>query len=235
MTNSIEKEILIDVLSNPGDIFYENVLSDFLDEKGIDHDFRKPLHNNLITELKTYQEKCLDIWAKHWISVGFCTKPTDESKVEQYFYDVYEQLCLEKPKSIVWINNPTEMCYKTNELWSCLQRKRWLQKWIQLRNNVWIQILRKVDFNLRNQIWNKVGGVVQKEMLNQKISLKEQQEKNFASNGQNIVYWVADDAYYMQVLRLETPKPIVTCMLLAQEISWWFPTEKTVYALRKDG
>jgi hypothetical protein len=80
-----------------------------------------------------------------------------------------------------------------------------------------------------------VGGVVQKEMLNQKISLKEQQEKNFASNGQNIVYWVADDAYYMQVLRLETPKPIVTCMLLAQEISWWFPTEKTVYALRKDG
>jgi hypothetical protein len=61
MINSIEKEILVDVLNNPNDTFYENVLSDFLDEQGIEHDFRNPLHNDKITELKPYQEKCLDI------------------------------------------------------------------------------------------------------------------------------------------------------------------------------
>jgi hypothetical protein len=32
MTILIEQEILFDVLTNPGDTFYENVLSDFLDE-----------------------------------------------------------------------------------------------------------------------------------------------------------------------------------------------------------
>jgi hypothetical protein len=38
---TIEKQILVNVLNNPGDTFYENVLSDFLDEQGIEHDFRK--------------------------------------------------------------------------------------------------------------------------------------------------------------------------------------------------
>jgi hypothetical protein len=110
MTNSIEKEILFDVLNNPGDTFYENVLSDFLDEQGIDHDFRKPLHNNTITELKPYQKKCLDIWANHWISIGLCIKPMDEVKTEQYFYDFYKESGFSKPKSIIWFNNPIEMC-----------------------------------------------------------------------------------------------------------------------------
>ena len=71
-TKTIEQEILIDVLNNPNDTFYESVLSDFLDEQGVEHDFRKPLHNNLVSELKPYQEKCLDIWANHWISVVLC-------------------------------------------------------------------------------------------------------------------------------------------------------------------
>jgi hypothetical protein len=77
MTNYIEKEILKDVLTNPGDTFYENVLSDFLDEQGIEHDFRKLLHKNKITELKPYQEKCLDIWKDYWTYIGLCIKPTD--------------------------------------------------------------------------------------------------------------------------------------------------------------
>jgi hypothetical protein len=69
MINLIEKEILFDILNNPNDTFYENVLSDFLNEQGVEHDFRKPLHNNFIAELKSYQEKCLDIWAKQWSRV----------------------------------------------------------------------------------------------------------------------------------------------------------------------
>jgi superfamily II DNA or RNA helicase len=81
MINSIEKAILVDILNNPGDTFYENVLSDFLDEQNIEHDFRKPLHNNnFITKLKPYQEKCLEIWVNHWLSISICTRPTDESK-----------------------------------------------------------------------------------------------------------------------------------------------------------
>jgi hypothetical protein len=53
--NSIEQEIIRDLIKNPGDTFYENVLSDFLDERGIEHDFRKPLSENPVTELKPYQ------------------------------------------------------------------------------------------------------------------------------------------------------------------------------------
>jgi hypothetical protein len=37
----------------------------------------------------------------------------------------------------------------------------------------------------------------------------------------------------MQVLRVKTPKSLVPLILLAQEIDWWFPTEETVYAVRK--
>jgi hypothetical protein len=99
--NSIEKQIILDVISNPGDTFYENVLSDFLDEQGIDHDFRKSLQNNSGVELKPYQEKYLDIWAKHWKDICFCTKSTDESKAEQYFYDFYNQLGFFKLKNII--------------------------------------------------------------------------------------------------------------------------------------
>jgi hypothetical protein len=55
MINYIKKAILIDVLNNLNDTFYKNVLADFLDERIIEHDFRKPLHNNHVTELKPYQ------------------------------------------------------------------------------------------------------------------------------------------------------------------------------------
>jgi hypothetical protein len=113
-TKTIEQEIFIDVLSNPGDTFYENVLSDFLDEQGIEHDFRKLLHNNHVTELKPYQEKCLDIWVNHWINVGLCIKPTDEGKVEQCFCDFYKKLGFSTPKNIIWFNNPVEMCNKVS-------------------------------------------------------------------------------------------------------------------------
>jgi hypothetical protein len=40
-------------------------------------------------------------------------------------------------------------------------------------------------------------------------------------------------AYCMQVLRIKAPKQFVTFMLLAQEVNWWIPIEKTVYATRK--
>jgi hypothetical protein len=104
MTNSIEKEIIKDVLNNPGDSFYENVLSDFLDEQNIVHDFRKPFHNNKVTELNVYQEKCFDIWIKHWLNIGLCTKSTDERKAEKYFYNFHK-----KSKNIIWFNNPVKM------------------------------------------------------------------------------------------------------------------------------
>jgi hypothetical protein len=154
-TNSIEKQILIDVINNPGDIFYENVLSDFLDEQGVEHDFRKPLHNNKITELKPYQEKCLDIWTKHWIDIGLCTKPTNEDKADRYFCNFYKELGFLKPKKIIWFDNPVEMCRKVSS-----QASSWDQIWYQIRyyisDTVWSQVSNQIFYKVWNQVESKI-------------------------------------------------------------------------------
>jgi hypothetical protein len=153
MTKSIEKEIFFSVLNNPGDTFYENVLSDFLDEQGVEHDFRKPLHNKKVVKLKPYQEKCLDIWAKHWISIGLCTKPTDEIKAEKYFYHLYKELDLKKPKSIIWFDNPIEMCDQA----SCQTSD---QLWNQLQNKISNKVNDQINTQIYNQLWRKMNSQV---------------------------------------------------------------------------
>jgi hypothetical protein len=138
-TNSIEKQIFVDVINNPGDSFYESVLSDFLDEQGIDHDFRKSLHNNRITELKPYQEKCLDIWAKYWTSIDLYTKPTNEDKAEQCVYNLYIQLGFSKPKKIIWFDNPVEMWRQAiNQVISLYNQVN--QRYYQILNLVYDQV-----------------------------------------------------------------------------------------------
>jgi hypothetical protein len=37
----------------------------------------------------------------------------------------------------------------------------------------------------------------------------------------------------MQVLRARLPEVLISFMLLAQEMNWWLPTEKTVYITKK--
>jgi hypothetical protein len=228
MTNSIEKEILVDVLSNPGDIFYENVLSDFLDEQGIEHDFRKPLHKKMITELKPYQEKCLDIWKNYWISVGLCTKPTDESKTEQYFFDLYEQLYLRKPKKIIWFDNPVEMCNQVNNQ---LINKARNQVRYQVNGQIYYQVNSQVYYqvsHLLHHIWNKVS--LQRRRI---CNHTNDQMLNNIWYGQQDADWFAFFSYCMQVLRMEAPKSTIPYMLLAQEVNWWFLLEKTVFVTRK--
>jgi hypothetical protein len=228
MINSIEKEILKDVLNNPGDTFYENVLSDFLDEQGIEHDFRKPLHDNVILELKDYHERYLDIWANHWISVGLCTKPTNESKAEQYFYDFYNQLGFPNPKSIIWCNNPIEMCSQLSN-WSHGLNHVWNRIWSQIKDQVkgqvWDQVWNQVCNQVCNQVWNQVR--------NQVEDLARGLMWHQMWRGQQNSSWLAFFAYIMQVLRVEVPKRFAPYMLLAQEVNWWLPTEQTVYIVRK--
>jgi hypothetical protein len=245
MTNSIEKEILFDVLNNPNDTFYENVLSDFLDEQGIEHDFRKPLHNNKITKLKPYQEKCLYIWANHWINIGLCTRPTDKVKVEQYVCDLYKQLDLEKPKNIIWFNNPIEMCDQIknhvndlvlnrtcNEVKNKIKYQAWHQVSSQINNQlfnrllsqIWNQVLNQVNSRAWNQVWNKAWNLSINQTINQ-ITYRVWWQQN--------AHWLALYSYCMQVLRIESPKQILLFILLAQEVNWWFPTEKTVFVTKK--
>jgi hypothetical protein len=219
MTSSIEKEILKDVLNNPGDTFYESVLSDFLDEQGIEHDFRKPLHNNKIAEIKPYHEKYFNIWANHWIDIGLCTKPTDEDKAEQYFSDFYKQLGFSKLKSIVWFNNTVEMFNQAN---SQINKKN--QVWNKICGQVWNQISTQVS----SQVWNQVRDQVWKQIRHNIKNIRDQ-----LFYGQQDANWLAYYAYMMQVLRMEFPKPTVPFMLLAQEINWWFSTEETIFATRK--
>jgi hypothetical protein len=235
-TNSIEKEILVGVLSNPGETFYENVLSDFLDEQGIDHDFRKLLHNNPVSELKPYQEKCLDIWANHWINIRLCTRLTDESKAEQYFCDFYNQLGFPIPKNIVWFNNPVEMCDRISN-WDQV----WYQTWHKvadfilnpLKNQILDRLKNRAVNRIRNYVWDQISNRVWSQAWSQINNQIWNQIKNKVWNAQQDAYWLAFYAYCMQVLRIETPKPIVLFMLLAQEINWWFPAEQTVFATRK--
>jgi hypothetical protein len=153
MTTSIEKEILVDVLTNPGDIFYESVLSDFLDEQGIEHDFRKPLHNNPITELRLYHEKYFEIWKNHWVNVGLYAKITDENKAEQYIYSVYKQLGLEKPKNIVWCNNPIEMHHQVLRKSKSL---KWMLIWNKAKSKLWDQVYNQVKDQVEDQVWNDI-------------------------------------------------------------------------------
>jgi hypothetical protein len=249
MINSIEKEILIDVLNNPNDTFYENVFADFLDEQGIDHDFRKPLHNNHIAELKPYQEKCLDIWANYWISVVLCTRQTDESKVEQCFYDFYKELGFPKFESIVWFNNPIDICNRAANLYKqvydpvCDQVLNYLRK--QLKKQVWVQMLNQAG----NLVWNQIVDRLKNKVCDQVNSLFCQINDKVWSrvrnhhawnniyqqiwDNQHDIYWLAYYTYMMQVLRMEAPKQFVPFMLLAQEINWWFLLEKTVFVTRK--
>jgi hypothetical protein len=248
MTNLIEKEILIDVISNPGDTFYENVLSDFLDEQNIEHDFRKPLHNNTVTKIKPYQEKCLDIWANHWINIGLCTKPTDEIKAEQYFCDLYKQLGFSK-FNIIWCNNPIEM-FNQIKNWqnirvddlllsqTCNQINR--QVLSQVENQVNKQINSQTHNILLNQTWNKASFQVASMRYSTRSYIRSQinnlvwnQIRNYIWYGQQDADWFSFFAYYMQVLRIEAPKQFVPFMLLAQEVNWWIPTEQTVYATKK--
>jgi hypothetical protein len=149
ITNSTEKEILLDVLNNPNDTFYESVLSDFLDEQNIDHDFRKPLHNNIVKELKPYQEKCLDIWVNYWFNISVCTKPTDEKKAEQYFFDIYKELSFPIPKSIIWFNNPVEMYNQVINLNNQTKLSHLIYYQIC---QAWMQLWDKAS----PQIWNKI-------------------------------------------------------------------------------
>jgi hypothetical protein len=250
MTNSIEKEILKDVLNNPGDTFYENVLSDFLDEQGVEHDFRKPLHKERIEELKSYQEKCLDVWAKHWISVGLCTKQTDENKVERYFFDFYKELGLEKPKNIIWINNPVEMY---NQAWNQARNQLRNQARNQLRNQVWNQVFNQVWDHVLNhvlnqvwdhvlnyvwdqvwdRVWSQVNNQISNQIGNQVLNQIWHQIWNQIFYGQQDAHWLAYYAYIMQVLRVEAPKQFALLMLLAQEVNWWFLAEQTVFVTRK--
>jgi hypothetical protein len=170
MTTLIEQEILVDVLTNHGDTFYESVLSDFLDEQGVEHDFRKPLHNNIVLDLKPYQEKCLDIWANHWIGIGFCTKPTDESKVKQCVFDLYKQLDLETPKSVIFVDNPIELFYQTyekmdyqsnnekrNQIYKLFWDQLYLQLYKQLNDKLWKRVLKKTSKQLLDLVYNLVS------------------------------------------------------------------------------
>jgi hypothetical protein len=242
MTNLIEKEILIDVIKNPNDTFYENVLSDFLDEQNIEHDFRKPLHNKFITELKPYQEKCLDIWVNHWVCVNLCTRSTNESKAEQYFFNFYKELCLEKPKKIIWINNPVEMY---NQAWNQARNQLSNQMWNKMWKKIWGQVENQVSNQLINKVWDQVCNKVWDQVCNRVWSQVSNQIGNQVGNqvldqiwhqmwyGQQYSHWVVFYDYMMQVLRMEAPKQLVPLMLLAQEVNWWFSAEQTVFVTRK--
>jgi hypothetical protein len=184
MTNSIEKEILLDIINNPNDTFYENVLSDFLDEQNIEHYFRKPLdNNNIVTELKPYQEKYLDIWANHWTNIGLCTKPTDESKTELYFYYFYKELGFSTPKNIVWFNNPIEMWFK---IIINLSNQVFINIWNKTSNQLWNQVSEQVGSKIWNWIWDRVGKKVFSQIFGQVLDkIKNQvlrQVKNQVSN-----------------------------------------------------
>jgi hypothetical protein len=225
ITNSIEKEILKDVLNNPGDAFYENVFSDFLDEQFIEHDFRKPLHNNIIKDLKPYQEKYLSVWKNHWINICLCTKPTDESKAEQYLYNLYSQLGFSKPKNIVWYNNPVEMrnqarnqeCNKIRyQIKSPFLNNIWIQPWIEVCFHTVDYVLNR----LINQVWTKV------------VNRSWDQIWRHVLYGQHD-HGLAFYAYIMQVLRLKLHKHLISLMFLAQEINWWLLTEQIVYVVKK--
>jgi hypothetical protein len=223
MTTSIEQEILFDVLNNPGDTFYENVLSDFLDEQGVEHDFRKPLHNNPVAEqkpyLKPYQEKCLDIWAKHWFTICFCINPTDNNKAEKYFFDIYNQLGISKPEKIIWFDNPIKMFNQT--IFNFTSDEIKYQVW----NQVSYQVCKQVNNQLYNLISNRVNDRVVDQVKNKIV--------NQIWNVQHDIYWFTFYTYMMQVLRIEAPKQLLPYMLLAKEVNWWFPTEETVFATNK--
>jgi hypothetical protein len=239
MLKSIEKEILKDVLNNPNDTFYENVLSDFLDEQGVEHDFRKSLHNNPVGELKPYQEKCLDVWRKHWVSVGLCTNPTDESKAEQYFSDFYKELGLKMPKKIIWFNNPVEMC---SQVGNCMNNqvidKIFTQIWDQvgchqvwnkvgnkLINQVWGMVYDQLVDHIRWQVWTYISN-----KLRDQVRWRVWNQVFF---GQQDAYRLVFYSYMMQVLRIKIDKSFAPLILLTQQINWWIPIEKTIYATRK--
>jgi hypothetical protein len=234
-TNSTEKEILFDVLNNPNDTFYESVLSDFLDEQNIDHDFRKPLHNNKITEIKPYQEKCLDIWANYWTNIGLCTNPTDEKKAERYFYNFYKELGFSIPEKIIWFNNPIEMCSQIKD-WEnscCLINQIWNQLNGQVLNRAGNRVFDQVGKLVSNQVWYQVWRRVGNQVWDQLWNQVSNQLLNQVFHGQQDAHLFALYSYMMQVLRIETYKSSISHMLLAQEVNWWIPTEKTIYATRK--
>jgi hypothetical protein len=208
-----------------------------LDEQGIEHDFRKPLSNKKVVKLKPHQEKYLDIWANYWIDIGLCTRSTDEVKAKQYFSDLYKELGLKKPKSIVWCNNPIEMCNQidlNNQTSSqILNRLRYLAQVNQVYNmasdyvndqtysQIWCKVWRQVSY----QVWHQVSY----QLINQVFD----QVWNQVFYKQQTVYWLAYYSYYMQILRIEIDKLFIPLILLSQEVNCWIPTEKIVYVTKK--
>jgi hypothetical protein len=237
MINSIEKEILFDILNNPSDTFYENVLSDFLDEQRIDHDFRKPLHNNTVTELKPYQEKCLAVWRNYWTNISLCTKPTDEVKAEQYFFDIYKQLDFPIPKSITWLDNPIEMCRQlSNWAMDRVGNQVWDQLWNQVSNQVWDQVDNQIWNQVRNQVFDQVWKKVRDQAVGDQVwNELSYQIVDYLYCGQHDINLLAFYSYCMQVLRIEAHKSLVPFMLLAQEVNWWWipPTKQNICVVRK--
>jgi hypothetical protein len=223
---TIEKEIVVDVIANPGDAFYESVLSDFLDEQNIKHDFRKPLQNNIVAELKPYQERYLGIWKSHWINIGLCTKPTDKDKAEQYFCDFYKELGFSKPKSIVWFDNPIKMYQQANKLKLKAYNQVYYEFWGRLTNPVWN--------NMREQIKNKTKiNQPYSQLWSRIYSQIWDLARDHTWHGQHDAHWLIYYSYMMQVLRLELPKVFTPMILLSHDVNLWIPTEKIVYVTRK--
>jgi hypothetical protein len=152
---------------------------------------------------------------------------------------------LEKPKSIVWCNNPVEMCRQSIN-WNHGLSYVWNQARSQIRGQVWSQINNQVLY----QVWKKVSSqvlcqsyyqVIRDQVWNQVRNMVSDQESKRAWNriwhqiwyGQQDIYWFAFFSYCMQVLRMESPKSTIPYMLLAQEVNWWFPTEQKVFVTRK--
>jgi hypothetical protein len=216
------------------------VLSDFLDEQDVDHDFRKPLHNNSVTELKPYQEKCLDIWANHWTNIGLCTRPTDEIKAEQYFYNLYKKLGFVNIESVVWFDNPIEMYgeisnWANNKILHKVNDQIWASNKISYKVNAQMlkQARNKIINRTLNKAWDKIYNFIWNRTSDRRWNQTSNTLWNQLFHGQNDAESLVFEAYCMQVLRMESPKPLVPRMLLAQEVNWWFPTEKTVYVTRK--
>jgi hypothetical protein len=79
----------------------------------------------------------------------------------------------------------------------------------QVNDRVWNQALNKARNQIRNQMWNR------------------------AWNVQHDIHWLAYYSYCMQVLRVRLSKVLIPYILLVQEINWWFPTEETIFVVKK--
>jgi hypothetical protein len=177
-----------------------------------------------------------------------CTKPKNEDKAEQYFCNFYKELGFSKPKKIIWFNNPIEMfCQSIN--WNQAANHVWEQIWDQASNQVLIKVRNQVGSRIRNRVVNRVNNLAWNQVWDQINNYVSDQVRNQVRNygwnqvrnrlwgqvfyGQHDAFWLAYYSYMMQVLRVEAPKLFASFMLLAQEITWWFSSEQTVFITRK--